>query len=80
MVLSDFLRGKLPWYTPPPVIEDHDKNASEGIEGRKGALGEMGAIRKRVHEATPPNEHATSEGDVHERPAMEQASKKRKKG
>ena len=47
MVLNDFLRGKIPWYTPPPVIEQHDEEKPEGVEGRKGALGEMGKIRKR---------------------------------
>ena len=80
MVLNDFLRGKLPWYTPPPVVEGHDKGTSSGIEGRKGALGEMGTIRKRVREPTPPNEHETLEGDVQERSAMERASKRSKKG
>ena len=50
MVLSDFLRGKLPWFTPPPVIEGEGKGIEEGIEGRKGALGEMGKIRKREDE------------------------------
>lgn len=39
MVLNDFLRGKVPWYTPPPVSEGLDE---KGIEGRKGTLGEMG--------------------------------------
>ena len=47
MVLNDFLRGKLPWFTPPPLIEGQEKDVTEGIEGRKGALGEMGNIRKR---------------------------------
>jgi len=44
MVLNDFLRGKIPWYTPPPKLE----GAGEpGIEGRIGRLGEMGKKRKR---------------------------------
>jgi len=42
MVLNDFLRGKIPWFTPPPVIEGEEK----GIDGRKGALGEMGRKNK----------------------------------
>lgn len=42
MVLNDFLRGKIPWYTPPPVSEG--EKTEEGIEGRKGALGEMGKV------------------------------------
>ena len=49
MVLNDFLRGKIPWFTPPPIIEGHEE---KGIEGRKGALGEMGMIRKP--EVAPP--------------------------
>lgn len=45
MVLSDFLRGKVPWYIAPPRIEGEDE---VGIEGRTGRLGEMtGNKRKR---------------------------------
>lgn len=41
MVLNDFLRGKIPWFTPPPFTEGEET----GFEGnREGALGEM---RKR---------------------------------
>ena len=40
MVLNDFVRGKIPWFTPPPVGEGEEK----GIEGRKGNLGEMGKV------------------------------------
>lgn len=43
MVLNDFLRGKIPWFTPPPILEGQKE---KGIEGRKGVLGEMGAVRK----------------------------------
>jgi nuclear GTP-binding protein len=53
MVLNDFLRGKIPWYTPPPVVEDSEE---KGIEGREGRLGEMGKKRKR--------DDATSVGDA----------------
>ena len=42
MVLNDFLRGKLPWFTPPPLLEGQEE---KGIEGRDGRLGEM--ARKR---------------------------------
>ncbi|KAL9611475.1 MAG: hypothetical protein Q9167_003873 [Letrouitia subvulpina] len=41
MVLNDFLRGKIPWFTPPPGWEGQQE---KGVEGRKGALGEMGSI------------------------------------
>ena len=44
MVLNDFLRGKIPWFTPPPEIEGKEKE--KGIDGRKGALGEMGRTFK----------------------------------
>jgi nuclear GTP-binding protein len=44
MVLNDFLRGKIPWYTPPPVLEGSEE---KGIERREGRLGEMGKKRKR---------------------------------
>ena len=44
MVLNDFLRGKLPWFTPPPVVEGGKEE--KGIEGRHGALGEMERVGK----------------------------------
>ncbi|KAL3473576.1 NUC091 domain-containing protein [Aspergillus californicus] len=42
MVINDFLRGKVPWFTPPPF----NPGEKEGIEGREGRLGEMGRKRK----------------------------------
>ncbi|KAH8600984.1 NUC091 domain-containing protein [Bisporella sp. PMI_857] len=48
MVLNDFLRGKIPWFTPPPVVEGEEE---KGIEGREGRLGEMGKKRKREEES-----------------------------
>ena len=50
MVLNDFLRGKIPWFTPAPRKEGEQTPASEesaGIEGREGRLGEMPGKRKR---------------------------------
>lgn len=47
MVLNDFIRGKIPWFTPPPVLEDAE---TKGVEGREGRLGEMGKKRKRDDE------------------------------
>ena len=41
MVLNDFLRGKIPWFTPPP---DSEGRETAEIRGRKGALGEMGKV------------------------------------
>jgi len=57
MVLNDFLRGKIPWFTPPPITEGEAK----GIEGRIGRLGEMGKKRKREDEAS-----TTADTDVTE--------------
>lgn len=45
MVLNDFLRGKIPWFTPPPLLDGQEEK-EKGIEGRKGALGEMGVLRR----------------------------------
>lgn len=53
MVISDFLRGKVPWFTPPPHGTG-DKN--EGIEGRQGKLGEMGRKRKLDNTGSEPAE------------------------
>jgi nuclear GTP-binding protein len=44
MVLNDFMRGKIPWFTAPPKIESMDGKVKEGREGR---LGEMPLKRKR---------------------------------
>lgn len=43
MVLNDFVRGKIPWFTAPPETGGGEE---KGIEGRKGQLGEMGMVRK----------------------------------
>lgn len=48
MVLNDFLRGKIPWFTPPPFVEGVEE---KGIENREGRLGEMGKKRKRDDES-----------------------------
>ncbi|KAI0410026.1 NGP1NT domain-containing protein [Xylaria palmicola] len=45
MVLTDFMRGKIPWFTPAPKAEG--ENAASVIEGREGRLGEMPKKRKR---------------------------------
>ncbi|QSZ32219.1 hypothetical protein DSL72_001792 [Monilinia vaccinii-corymbosi] len=45
MVLNDFLRGKIPWFTPPPKLEGPED--TEVKEGREGRLGEMPRKRKR---------------------------------
>lgn len=49
MVLNDFMRGKIPWFTPAPAIEGGDDTV---IEGRQGRLGEMPLKRKRDETAS----------------------------
>ncbi|KAI0121073.1 NUC091 domain-containing protein [Xylariales sp. AK1849] len=44
MVLTDYMRGKIPWFIPPPIVEGTE---GRGIEGREGRLGEMPRKRKR---------------------------------
>lgn len=46
MVLNDWIRGKIPWFTPPPYKEG-EGGAVQGVEGRDGRLGEMSKKRKR---------------------------------
>ena len=58
MVLNDFLRGKIPWFTAPPLLEGQEEKKT-GIEGRKGALGEMGRKRKAEDAFTEDNTIAT---------------------
>lgn len=47
MVINDFLRGKIPWFTPPPPNVDGDGEMK--VDGREGRLGEMRRKRKREH-------------------------------
>ncbi|KXT03873.1 hypothetical protein AC578_8910 [Pseudocercospora eumusae] len=35
MVLNDFLRGKIPWFTPPPVVEGEDAKEKDGSRDEK---------------------------------------------
>lgn len=46
MVLNDWIRGKLPWFTPPPYKEGGDETGPIN-EKREGKLGEMSKKRKR---------------------------------
>ncbi|RPA89385.1 NGP1NT-domain-containing protein [Choiromyces venosus 120613-1] len=47
MVLNDFMRGKLPWFTAPPKDEEgENSNVGVDLAGREGRLGEM--RKKRV--------------------------------
>ncbi|BAE59162.1 NUC091 domain-containing protein [Aspergillus flavus] len=65
MVINDFLRGKIPWFTPPPHTPGEE---GEKVNGREGRLGEMGRKRKldAVSEETEKNEAksgSTSDGE-----------------
>lgn len=72
MVLNDFLRGKIPWFTPPPRKEGAAKTEAEqedGIEGREGRLGEMPGKRKReVEDDGGANAEALQESNGEELP------------
>lgn len=47
-VLNDFMRGRIPWFTPAPAPADGgDESRKDVIEGREGRLGEMPRKRKR---------------------------------
>ena len=56
MVINDFLRGRIPWFTPPPYVPGEE---NEKVEGREGKLGEMS--RKRKHGETIPETADASE-------------------
>ncbi|KAK7544467.1 NUC091 domain-containing protein [Phyllosticta citribraziliensis] len=58
MVLNDFLRGKLPWYTPLPSIEDE---VSGKIEGREGRYGEMPQKKRKREDAAETVSNAPTE-------------------
>lgn len=47
MVLNDFMRGKVPWFTPCPKAEGV---ADEKLEGREGKLGEMRTKKRKAEE------------------------------
>ena len=64
MVLNDFVRGKIPWFTPPPVQEG--QGGQQGVEGRKGMLGEMGKVKMNVQDDDAVIESADVEMDEEE--------------
>lgn len=62
IVLNDWIRGKIPWFTPPPVPEGQTGDAVKGIDGREGKLGEM---RKRKRDDGAESVAATTDaGDA----------------
>ncbi|KAM4058015.1 50S ribosome-binding GTPase [Hirsutella rhossiliensis] len=45
MMLNDFMRGKIPWFTPAPTAEGEE---TDSVAGRNGRLGEMPRKRSRA--------------------------------
>ncbi|VUC30038.1 unnamed protein product [Clonostachys rosea] len=60
MVLNDFMRGKIPWFTPPPHTPDAEEE--EGVSGREGKLGEM--PKKRSREETLPESEISADAQL----------------
>lgn len=68
MVINDFLRGKIPWFTPPP----YSPGDGDGkIEGREGRLGEMGRKRKLGEGTSERAEPAANESGSDEEESFE---------
>lgn len=71
MVLNDFLRGKIPWFSAPPrkLKEVEAKGEpDEVVEGRKGQLGEMPGSKRQSNTGTgyPPVDDENDRDDVDE--------------
>lgn len=62
MVINDFLRGKTPWFTPPPKGD----GGNDKMEGRQGRLGEMARKRKIDETGSEPAQEAKSESQPDE--------------
>ncbi|KAF4422057.1 hypothetical protein F53441_14331 [Fusarium austroafricanum] len=59
MILNDFMRGKIPWFTPAPKT---DGEGDAKVGNREGRLGEM--PRKRKQEETLEDEDASAEAQL----------------
>ncbi|KAH6885970.1 NUC091 domain-containing protein [Thelonectria olida] len=59
MVLNDFMRGRIPWYTPAPPAEDEVEDGKVG--GREGRLGEMPRKRKQAESSDEPDVSAEAQ-------------------
>lgn len=46
IVLNDWIRGKIPWFTPPPK-KGSEEEGVRGVEGREGRLGEMPSKKRK---------------------------------
>ncbi|CAG8065248.1 unnamed protein product [Penicillium salamii] len=64
MVINDFLRGKIPWYTPPPKGKGKDgEEIEDGVDGREGRLGEMPRKRKLDENNEPAEKEEAESSD-----------------
>lgn len=74
MMLNDFMRGRIPWFTPPPLINNDE---GEMRAGRQGRLGEMPKKRTQTEafdeaaEAQLQEENAKEGSDVDEEDSFE---------
>lgn len=56
MVLNDFMRGRIPWFVPPPVVGEGD-----AAEGSKEPSEKLPKKRKREEESNPEEEEDVAE-------------------
>ncbi|CAM1510105.1 Fc.00g004400.m01.CDS01 [Cosmosporella sp. VM-42] len=70
MVLNDFMRGKIPWFTPAPKTEGEEDGKVRG-GGREGKLGEMPKKRKQEDAADEPDVSAEDQLQQEASVAME---------
>lgn len=73
MVLNDFLRGKLPWYVPPPVTGGSQES---DVELREGCMGDIKKKRKRdddesIRDALPIHDTCSSPDGAQEDDSFE---------
>jgi nuclear GTP-binding protein len=71
MVLNDFLRGKIPWFSPPPgkeVATSAAPDPAAGIQDRQGRLGEMPRKRRREDE---PDDLGALQAEASTKPAVD---------
>ncbi|KAF5710168.1 nucleolar GTP-binding 2 [Fusarium mundagurra] len=59
MILNDFMRGKIPWFTPAPKTEGE---ADGKVGNREGRLGEM--PRKRKQDESVEDDNASAEAQL----------------
>ncbi|KAK8075478.1 GTP-binding family protein [Apiospora hydei] len=74
MVLNDFTRGRLPWFTPPPHVETEEGDIKEGRQGR---LGEMPRKRKYEPEVVPATAAVDDDGESADEDEVEVEAKQK---